>query len=224
MCGRFVGYRKLGDYQDKFRIELFEVDPKPNYNVAPSQMVPAVIRENDQNVLRAFKWGLVPFWAKDISIGNRLINARSETVDSKPAYRAAFKKRRCLIPADGFYEWQGPKGNKQPMYITTRDDSPFGFAGLWEVWDARGRAGEALFTCTILTTEASAVMQDIHHRMPAILKPEVFDKWIDENTSENELKDILQSQIEKDLTYRPVSKAVNAARNNSADLIEAIES
>ena len=221
MCGRFVGYRKLGDYQDKFRIELFEVDPKPNYNVAPTQMVPVIVRQDDLNVLREFKWGLVPFWADDPSIGNRMINARSETVDSKPAFRAAFKKRRCLIPADGFYEWKGSKGNKQPMLITTPEDEPFGFAGLWEIWDNKGKEEQPLFTCTILTTDASESIKDIHHRMPVILKPEAFEKWIDEGTDDDALKEILRSQFQNEFAFRPVSKAVNKVENNSPDLIKA---
>jgi putative SOS response-associated peptidase YedK len=222
MCGRFVGYRKLGDYQDKFRIELFEVDPKPNYNVAPTQMIPVIVRQDYQNVLREFKWGLVPFWADDPSIGNRMINARSETVDSKPAFRAAFKKRRCLIPADGFYEWKGKKGNKQPMLITTPDGEPFGFAGLWEVWDNKGKEEEPLLTCTILTTDASESIKDIHNRMPVILKPEDYQEWIDEETPNKALKEMLKDRVQKDFAFRPVSKAVNKVENNSEDLIKAV--
>jgi putative SOS response-associated peptidase YedK len=221
MCGRFVGYRDLEALRAHFPIDREEVDLSPNYNVAPSQMIAAIIRQDGENILRAFRWGLVPYWTKDPSIGNRMINARSETVDAKPSFRNAFKKRRCLIPADGFYEWKGPYGQKQPVYITLPDGEPCGFAGLWEVWDAGGREGEPLFTCTIITTEASAAMRDIHHRMPVILKPEVFAKWIDERTSKSELKNILHSMIEKDLVYRSVSKAVNTVRNNSADLIKA---
>ena len=222
MCGRFVGYRKLGDYQDKFRIELFEVDPKPNYNVAPTQMIPALIRRDGRNVLRAFRWGLVPFWAKDPSIGNRMINARSESVDSKPAFRAAFKNRRCLIPADGFYEWKGRKGAKQPMLITTPEDEPFGFAGLWEVWDDKGKEEEPIYTCTILTTDASPSLLEIHNRMPVILKPEAYQDWIDEETAGQALQEILKNKVQKDFTFRPVSKAVNKVANNSADLIEEV--
>ncbi len=221
MCGRFVGYRKLGDYQDKFKIDLFEADPSPNYNVAPTQSVPAIVQEDNQNVLRAFRWGLIPFWAKDPSIGNRMINARSETVDSKPAFRAAFKKRRCLIPADGFYEWKGPKGSKQPMYITVPGGEPFGFAGLWEYWDDKGNADEPILSCTILTADASESIKDIHHRMPVILKPEAFKDWMQSDTSPDDLKAIISTQIQTDFTFHPVSKAVNSVRNNLADLIEA---
>jgi len=141
-------------------------------------MIPAVIRRDGQNILRGFQWELVPFWADDPAIGSRMINARSETVDSKPAFRAAFEKRRCLIPAGGFYEWMGKKGRKQPMYITTPDEAPFGFAGMWEVWDGKGTVEAPLYTCTILTTAASGSIGDIHNRMPVILKPEAYQDWI----------------------------------------------
>ena len=221
MCGRFVGYRKLGDYQDKFKIDLFEADPAPSYNVAPTQSVPAIVRKDDQNVLRTFHWGLIPFWAKEPSIGNRMINARSETVDSKPAFRTAFKKRRCLIPADGFYEWRGPKGSRQPIYITLPDGEPFGFAGLWEYWDNKGAADKPILSCTILTTEASESINAIHHRMPVILKPEAFRGWMDADTSADDLKAIIRAQIHDNFIFHPVSKAVNAVKNNSADLIAA---
>jgi putative SOS response-associated peptidase YedK len=151
-----------------------------------------------------------------------MINARSETVDSKPSFRNAFRKRRCLIPADGFYEWKGQKGSKQPVFIALPDEKPFGFAGLWEVWDDKGKAEEPLFTCTILTTDASPSIQDIHHRMPVILTPEAFEDWIAEETPDKALKEILRSQFQKDFVSRPVSKAVNSAQNNSPDLIKKV--
>lgn len=220
MCGRFVGYRDLEALKAHFPIDRVEADLYPNYNVAPTQMIPAIVWQDDENVLRAFRWGLVPFWAKDPSIGIRMINARSETVDSKPSFRNAFKKRRCLIPADGFYEWTGESGQKQPVYITLPDGDPFGFAGLWEVWDDRGKAEEPLYTCTIITTDASPSVKDIHHRMPVILKPEAFKDWINVDTPVDTLKEIISTRTHKDLVFRPVSKAINSIRNNSADLIE----
>jgi putative SOS response-associated peptidase YedK len=220
MCGRFVGYRDLEALKAHFPIDRVEAILSPNYNVAPTQMIPVIVRQDDENVLRAFRWGLVPFWAKDPSIGNKMINARSETVDSKPSFRNAFKKRRCLIPADGFYEWKGKAGQKQPMFITLPGEKQFGFAGLWEVWDDKGKADEPLYTCTIITTDASPSIQDIHNRMPVILEPEAFEKWIDEETPNEALKEILRSQFHKDFTSRPVSKAVNSVQNNSADLIK----
>jgi putative SOS response-associated peptidase YedK len=221
MCGRFVGYRKLGDYRSKFQIDLFEAHPAPNYNIAPTQSVPAVVRQEDKNVLRTFRWGLVPFWAQDPAMGNRMINARAETVDTKPAFRNAFRKRRCLITADGFYEWQGPKGNKQPMYITLPDDEPFGFAGLYEYWDDKGRAQEPIRSCTILTTAASESIKYIHHRMPVILKPEAFRDWMRPDTPPQDLKAIISSHIQTTFRCHPVSKAVNAVKNNTPELIKA---
>jgi putative SOS response-associated peptidase YedK len=220
MCGRFVSYRDLEALRAHFPIDRVEATLSPNYNVAPTQMISAIVRQDDENVLRTFRWGLVPLWAKDPSIGNRMINARSETVDSKPSFRNAFQKRRCLIPADGFYEWKGPKGKKQPVFITLPDGEPFGFAGLWEVWDDKGKAEEPLYTCTIITTNASPSIQGIHHRMPVILKPEAFEKWIDESTPGEALKGILRSQFQEEFAFRPVSKAVNSAQNNLPDLIK----
>lgn len=148
-----------------------------------------------------------------------MINARSETVDSKPSFRPAFKKRRCLIPADGFYEWKGVKGAKQPVYITLTGGGSFGFAGLWEVWD-KGKTEEPLYTCTIITTEASPSVKDIHHWMPMILKPEAFEDWIKADTPVDTLKEIIRTHTYKDRMSRPVSKALNSVWNNSADLIE----
>ena len=220
MCGRFVGYRDIEALKAHFPIDRVEATLSPNYNVAPTQNITVIVRQDGENVLRTFRWGLVPFWAKDPSIRNRMINARSETVDSKPSLRNAFKKRRCLIPADGFYEWKGTKGAKQPVYITLPDGEPFGFAGLWEIWDDKGKADEPLYTCTIITTEASQSVKDIHHRMPVILKPEAFKDWINVDTPIDTLKEIINTHTHKDLVFRPVSKAINSVRNNSADLIE----
>ena len=220
MCGRFVGYRDLEALRAHFPIDRVEADPSPNYNVAPLQTIPAIVREDGENVLKAFRWGLVPFWAKNPSIGNRMINARSETANSKPAFRDAFRKRRCLIPADGFYEWKGLKGHKQPMLITLPDDRPFGFAGLWEIWGNKGEEGQPLYTCTILTTSASSSIRDIHDRMPVILDPKAYGEWLDDGTPDEALKEILINHINRDFHSHPVSKSVNKVENNSEDLIK----
>jgi len=140
MCGRFIGFQTLEQLVQYFPIDVANVEVSPNYNVAPTQEILAIVRQDDNlNHLEKLYWGLVPFWAKDPGIGNRMINARSDSVASKPSFRAAFRKRRCLIPADGFYEWLGGKGAKQPMLLTLADRSPFAFAGLWEVWDDHGK-------------------------------------------------------------------------------------
>jgi putative SOS response-associated peptidase YedK len=224
MCGRFVGFRTLAELESYFPIDRTACEVAANFNVAPSQEVLAIVCREGANVLEKLHWGLVPFWAKDRSIGNRLINARSESAAQKPSFRSAFKRRRCLILADGFYEWTGPKGNRQPVYLTLPDEAPFAFAGLWEVWDDRGRAGEAYTSCTILTREASPSMRPIHHRMPVILAPEGYAPWLDPACRDaGQMTAILQNQILTDLVHRPVSSRVNSIRHNAADNIEPLK-
>jgi putative SOS response-associated peptidase YedK len=217
MCGRFVGFRKLEELEKYFPIDRSNVKAAANYNIAPSQEVLALIRRDKKNVLDLFHWGLVPFWAKDVSMGNRLINARAESVASKPSFRAAFAKRRCLILADGFYEWKSAKGKKQPFYLTLPDETPFGFAGLWETWDNKGKADHTYRSCTIITKPASESVRPVHHRMPVIVSPEKYAAWLDpDNQDAGELGDILQNWTISDLRSQPVSKQVNNARNNEA--------
>ena len=223
MCGRFVGYRNLDELKQIFPIDQSACEVTANYNVVPSQEILAIFSHQGENWLDKFHWGLVPFWAKDPSIGNRMINARAETIAEKPSFRNAFKKRRCLIIADGFYEWQGPKGQKQPMFITLRDKKPFAFAGLWEIWGQKQQ--ETLYkSCTIITTEACKSVRDIHHRMPVIFKPEVYEFWLNpDNQDVKALKNILEKELLTDLVSHPVSKQVNSARNNDASCIDPIE-
>jgi len=221
MCGRFAGYRKVEELIDNFPIDSVDAEIAANYNVAPSQAVLAIVRHEDENVLEKLHWGLVPFWAKDISIGNKLINARAETAAIKPSFKHAFKNRRCLIIADGFYEWQGSKGSKHPVYLSLPNDKPFAFAGLWETWIDKTQDGLTYTSCTILTTAASASVRPIHHRMPVILKPDKYDQWLDPTFQDlDKLNDILTNWIETDLKNRPVSKQVNAASNNHPSNIE----
>lgn len=221
MCGRFVGYRKIEELLKYFPIDRTACDAAASYNIAPSQEVLAVVRHQNENWLDKFHWGLVPFWAQDISIGNRLINARVETVDQKPSFREAFKKRRCLIPADGFYEWRGARGRKQPYYLTLPDKAPFAFAGLWEVWTGPGADTAAYKSCTVITTAASESVLPIHHRMPAIIRPEKYNRWLDPGCSEPaELKDIINHWTETELANSPVSPEVNSARHNNPDNIK----
>jgi putative SOS response-associated peptidase YedK len=220
MCGRFVGFRPLEELVDHFPIDVADVDVTENFNVAPTQEILAIIRHDSQNRLEKLKWGLVPFWAKDTSIGSRMINARSETAATKPSFRNAFKKRRCLILADGFYEWKGDKGQKQPMFITLPDGNPFAFAGLWEIWDNKGKEETSYRSCTILTREASESVRPIHHRMPVILKPEAYENWLNPQFEDiNLLQDIIQSKVYTELSSVPVSKQVNSVRNNNKDNI-----
>ena len=216
MCGRFLLYSPVDLLQRAFGFsELPNLQPR--YNVAPTQAVPIIRRkEGGGRELTMVRWGLVPFWAKDLKIGSQLINARAETVTSKPAFRAAFAKRRCLVPADGFYEWQKREGSKlkQPMLIRRRDGAPFAFAGLWESW--RGPDGEVQ-TCTIVTTEANAVLSPIHNRMPVVLEPGAYDRWLDPEQPSAEL---LLPCPDEWLEAFPVSTQVNNVRNDAAELIE----
>ena len=215
MCGRFVGFRSLHELKKTFPIDKATCEVTENYNVAPSQEVLAIIKYENENWLEKLHWGLVPFWAKDISIGNKLINARAETIASKPSFRNAFKKRRCIIPADGFYEWKGPKGQKQPIFITLPESKPFAFAGLWETWHKKDDPDTMYKSCTIITTEASDSVREIHHRMPAILTPEMYESWLDPlNQNINELKHILKTGIVTKLKSHAVSKNVNSVKNN----------
>jgi putative SOS response-associated peptidase YedK len=215
MCGRFVGFRSLHELKKTFPIDRATCDVTENYNVAPSQEVLAIIKYEKENRLEKLHWGLVPFWAKDISIGNRMINARAETIETKPSFRNAFRKQRCLIPADGFYEWKGPKGQKQPMFITLPESKPFAFAGLWETWHKKNDPNMIYKSCTIITTEASDSVRGIHPRMPAILKPEMYETWLDPlKQNVNELKHILKTGIVTELVSQAVSKNVNSVKNN----------
>ena len=161
MCGRFVGFNTLEMLQAHFPIDAADVQVTPNYNVAPTQEILAIARHEDKNHLLKFHWGLVPFWAKDLSIGSRLINARSETAATRPSFRTAFKNRRCLIPSNGFYEWKGFKGQKQPMFLTLPNGKPFAFAGLWESWDNKGKEETPYRSCTIQTRAASESVKPI---------------------------------------------------------------
>ncbi len=164
------------------------------------------------------RWGLIPSWAKDPSIGNKMINARAETVSEKPSFRSAFKKRRCLIVADGFYEWQKTDGGKQPFHIKMNDSSPFAFAGLWETWD---KDGEAIRSCSIITTDANDLMNEIHHRMPVILHPEDYGVWIDSGFEEKEaLMELLKPYPSDEMEAYAVSRRVNKPSNNEPSVLE----
>jgi putative SOS response-associated peptidase YedK len=222
MCGRYT-LIKLADFLDVFPWIGPPDQPAPSrFNIAPSQPILAVPNDG-KNKLEMFQWGLVPSWAKDPAIGNKMINARAESLATKPAYRAAFKRRRCIIPADGFYEWRKEPGGKTktPIYIRRRDHKPFAFAGLWEVW--RSDDGTELPTCTIITGEPNELVKPIHDRMPAILTPEAIRKWLDphELPPEDLLK-LLAPYPAQEMEAKPVSKTVNNARVDSPECIESM--
>ena len=225
MCGRFVQYSPVETVQQIFNIRSTASDIIPNYNVAPTQQILAIVKHDNENKLEKLHWGLVPFWAKDISIGSRMINARAETVAEKPSFRNAFRKRRCLIPADGFYEWKGEKGNKQPYYVFIPSGEPFAFAGLWETWtDKEGDEESVYKSCTIITTAASGTIHEIHHRMPAILDPEFHGKWLNTDIQDTiELQVIINDGLIHNMKYHPVSKLVNSVKNNVPNCIKPVD-
>jgi putative SOS response-associated peptidase YedK len=221
MCGRFVGFRNIEQLKFYFPIDVSKCEAMINYNVAPSQEILAIVRFDGHNVLDRYHWGLVPHWAKDKSIGYKMINARAETVANKPSFRTAFKKQRCLIPADGFYEWKRQNKIKQPIFFTLPDKSPFAFAGLWETWQ---NSDEIYRSCTIITREAKGPIKEVHHRMPVILKPGEYDHWLNiENQDVEKLQNILETEYISELVSHPVDKKVNSVRNNDASNMEPVQ-
>ncbi len=176
MCGRFVLLTDLSVIVESFDIQDVACEWRPGSNIAPGQNILAVIRREDRNILVEFRWGLIPSWARDPSIGNRLFNARAETLAEKPSFKQAFRKRRCLIVADGFYEWQKSGRTRQPFYFSLRTDEPFGFAGLYETWMGPDR--QPVHSCTIITTEPNDLIRPIHDRMPVILPKDREADWI----------------------------------------------
>ena len=217
MCGRFAFYSPSEATAALFGVHG-ALDVEARYNIAPTQYIAAIrAGEDDERELVMLRWGLIPFWAKDPSIGNRMINARAETVAEKPAFRAAYKRRRCLVLADGFYEWHREGSGKTPYFISRANDEPFAFAGLWENWHDK-ESDDTVQSATILTTEANDFVQSLHHRMPVILDPASAARWLDGD--ETLLEDV--AAITPDLKAWPVDRRVNNARNEGADLIDAV--
>jgi putative SOS response-associated peptidase YedK len=266
MCGRYASARKRIELLEEFRVERDRVSEplEPDYNVAPTKRVYAVMTRDQRpsesaerdardgadgrsasdgpsgvaRELRVVRWGLVPFWAKDPKIGSRMINARAETVSSKPAFRHAFKRRRCLLPADGYYEWQRPdgteadtpagKGPKQPYFICRGDGGPLAFAGLYELWrdaalpDDHERAW--LWTTTIITTSAPDELGEIHDRMPMVIEPDRWADWLDPAADDPaDLAALLAPAASSGLISYPVSTSVNSVRNNGPELLTRVE-
>ncbi len=216
MCGRYL----ITSHTEAIR-QLFKVDQRPNiapsYNVAPTQSVPIIRLKEGARELVTARWGLVPFWAKDLKIGYRMINAKAETVADKPAFRDSYKRRRCLVVADGFYEWQKQESGKQPYLIRLKEDAPFAFAGLWADWTDK-QSGERIESCTIITTEPNDLMAQLHNRMPVILAPADYDKWLDADASDGQA--LLRPFPARAMGAFPVDRAVGNVRNNYAELIE----
>ena len=218
MCGRFAFFSPREAVQEYFGIEVpFALEPR--YNVAPSQEI-AVIRQpaDTKPEVAMLKWGLVPFWAKDAAIGARMINARAETVAQKPAFRQAFKRRRCVILADGFYEWHTENGRKTPYFISLKTDHPFAMAGLWESWHKADQP--PLETCAIITTTTSKSIAKLHDRMPVILDAPTATDWIQAERDPEALIAILKSYDDEELQAWPVNRTVNNPVNQGPTLIE----
>lgn len=220
MCGRYTLRTPVETLAEEFGITGSLPEIPASFNIAPTQEVAAVLEEDENRKLEMLRWGLIPSWADDPAVGNKMINARSETAAEKPSFRTAFRKRRCLILADGFYEWQKSNGGKQPYYIRMEDESPFALAGLWEVWD---KHGEEIRSCTILTTDANEKVGEVHHRMPVILPSETYDLWLDPDMRETEpLLDLLRPYPEDVMEAYPVSRFVNSPSNDDERCVELV--
>lgn len=222
MCGRFTQMMTWREIHELYSIAkpVAVPDLQARYNGAPTQDFSVChVDENGNRTITKFRWGLVPRWARDIGIGARMINARSETVHEKPAFRASFRSKRCLIPADGWFEWQRVGHGKQPYFLALANGSPLSFAGLWERWD---RGAEALESFSIITTAADAPLLNVHHRQPAIINPEHFSVWLDDGASADTLLDLARNPRAGPYEIRPVSTRVNNVRNDDQDILSPV--
>lgn len=222
MCGRYALYAEERKLRRRFGVEPPE-ELRPRYNVAPTQMVPILRREGEERRFAMVRWGLVPHWAKSIDTGYSTINARAETVADKPTYRSAFRRRRCLIPADGFYEWQTRAGTKvkQPWFIALSDGEPMALAGLWERWTSP--EGAPLDSCCIIVTAANDLMRPIHDRMPVILASEHWERWLDPDLKDPlSLLAVLTPFPAEAMTAWPVGTGVNSPRNDRPECVERV--
>jgi putative SOS response-associated peptidase YedK len=223
MCGRYTLFVSPEVLKARFKSTIDEsLLPKlaPRYNIAPTQDVPVITSAAPHHIL-LMRWGLIPSWAKDESIGNKLINARAETLPEKPSFKTSFKHRRCLILANGFYEWRQDTKPKQPMYISLKSGEPFALAGLWDVWkNPLVPEAAPLRTCTIITTEPNDFVAPMHHRMAVILAPHEEALWLNEQASEQELMSLLRPYPSEELTARPVSSKVNNVGFDHASLLD----
>ncbi|MBZ0293539.1 MAG: SOS response-associated peptidase [Anaerolineae bacterium] len=220
MCGRFVLTADAEHIQLAFQLSSTPEPHAPRFNIAPTQPI-AVITNEHPHELTFHRWGLIPSWAKDPAIGNKMINARSETADEKPSFRSAFKRRRCLIPADGFFEWKKQGSSKTPMFIHMNDNHVFAFAGLWEVWYSP--EGDELRTATILTTEPNTLMSEIHNRMPVILPRNAYDLWLTPGEAPTEdLRQLMKPFDAQAMEAYPVSTFVNRPANDTPETIERV--
>lgn len=208
MCGRYTLTKSLKTIESHFKPVRISLRHFPSFNIAPSQISSVITQESE---LTGMKWGLVPSWSKDAQSGSKLINARSETLHEKPSFRDSFKNKRCLIPADGFVEWKG----KNPYYIRFKNQDLFAFAGLWSTWDS---GDEPLHTFTIVTTEANKVLSPLHSRMPVIVHPDNYEKWLSGDS--HSLTSLFTALPNNELEYFEISTAINSPKNNEANLLQ----
>ena len=218
MCGRYSLATDIEGLADRFDFRATGLTYQVRFNIAPTQQVLTVINDGSENRAQLMKWGLIPFWAKDQSIGNRMINARAETITQKPVFRQAFQKRRCILIADGFYEWRKEGKTKVPMRIILKSGEPFGFAGLWETW--KSPDGEPVRSCTIITTTPNQVMEPIHNRMPVILPDGAEGLWLNPNLrDQSSLQDLLVPYTAGAMEAHEVSALVNSPKNDTPEVL-----
>jgi len=214
MCGRFVTYIPLEQIIKDFDIDISLIDDySPNYNIAPTNEVLAIYEKENQKTLNKFRWGLVPFWAKDPSIGYKMINARKETLSERKTYKPLIKNKRCAIVSNGFYEWRREGNQKIPYYIKLKNNKPFSFAGLYDVWTDKDE--NKLISCTIITTSPNDKVAQIHDRMPVILEKEDTEKWIRSEHDFEYVKNMLTAKKSEEIDLYQVSKHINSPKNNS---------
>ena len=222
MCGRYTLTSKFDDLQGRFNFEGGTQQYRPRYNTAPTQPVLTVVDDHGEYRAEFMRWGLIPSWAKDPTIGTRMINARAETLAEKPSFRSALRKRRCLVLADGFYEWRREGYKSSPTYVALKSRKPFGMAGLWETW--RAPSGDLIHSCTIVTTTANRLMEPIHNRMPVILPEDAEAAWLDGGIDDpGTLTELLTPYGESDMVAYEVSKLVNSPANDTSDCLKPLE-
>jgi len=218
MCGRYTLARSQQELSERFGVKQIFLDLAPRYNIAPTQKVPVILNISGERTIAAYQWGLIPFWVKELKKTKPLINARSESLAEKPSFKNSLAKRRCLVPADGFYEWKQNGTQKTPMFIQLKDTPLFAFAGIWDEW--KDPDGEPLRTFSIITTEANEAMAAVHDRMPVILPPGAEEKWLDASIKEpSELLPLLRPCPAEIITMHEVSTQVNSPKFDSPDCI-----
>lgn len=217
MCGRYTLTKPGKTLQAHFAFMEPKFGHKERYNIAPTQEAPVVIRQESKLELHSLRWGLVPAWAKDETLGSRMINARAETIQEKPSFKEPFKTKRCLVPADGFIEWENTKGGKKPHYFTLQNNALFAFAGIWSEWK---KNGGWLRTFSIITTDCNALVHPIHHRMPVLLAPENYNTWLDTSTETATLKSLLTPFPADSMERIAISKEINSAKNDRAECLQ----